>query len=82
MVHLNNKRNVFRTLSGYRIGGFRSCYSRSKYLDNLIAQGAITGINKVNGFLVPAASQSVTDNITGKQVVRPMIHVRNRHMAL
>jgi hypothetical protein len=24
------------------------------------------------------ASQSVTDNITGKQVVRPMIHVRNR----
>jgi hypothetical protein len=46
-------------------------------LDNLIAQGAITGINKVNGSC-SHASQSVTDNITGKQVVRPMIHVRNR----
>jgi hypothetical protein len=76
----DNKSEMSLDLSfqGYRIGGFEFSYSRSKYLDNPIAQGAITGINKVNGFLVPAASQSVTDNITGKQVVRPMIHVRNR----
>jgi hypothetical protein len=64
----NNKTKCsLDSFQGYRIGGFEFSYSRSKYLDSLIAQGAITGINKVNGFLVPAASQSVTITLQGNK---------------
>jgi len=38
----------------------------------------MAGVTKINGFLVPSASQSVTDNLTGTPSVVPMIHVRNR----
>jgi hypothetical protein len=38
----------------------------------------MAGITKVNGFLVPSASQSVMDPMQGTPSIRPMIHVRHR----
>ncbi len=66
------------SFKGYSLGNYEFSYSKLQYLTEATAQGAITGINKVNGFLVPSASQSVTDPMQGTTSVRPMIHVRNR----
>jgi hypothetical protein len=76
----NNSAEMFKSLSfqGYSLGGYEFSYSPLQYLKEATAQGAITGINKVNGFLIPSASQSVTDPLQGTTSVRPMIHVRHR----
>ena len=76
----NNDENMSLTLGfkGYVIGDYEFGYSKLRYLTEPTAQGAITGVNKINGFLVPSASQSVTDPLAGTTSVRPMIHVRHR----
>jgi len=76
----NNDKNMALDLSfeGFTMGGYEFNYSRLRYLTETTAQGALTGISKTNGFLIPSASQSVVDPMEGKPSVRPMIHVRNR----
>jgi len=76
----NNDENMFQNLSfkGYQLGGYEFSYSALQYLKEATAQGAMAGVTKVNGFLVPSASQSVTDPMQGTTSVKPMIHVRNR----
>lgn len=66
------------TFKGYCLGGYEFSYSALQYLKEATAQGAMAGVTKVNGFLVPSASQSVTDPMAGTTSVKPMIHVRNR----
>ena len=76
----NNDKDMALNLSfqGYTIGGYEFNYSPLQYLKEPTAQGAMTGVTKVNGFLVPSASQSVVDPMEGKASVKPMIHVRHR----
>lgn len=76
----NNDKNMALNLSfkGYTLGGYDFAYSPLQYLKEATAQGAITGVSKVNGFLIPSASQSVGDPLMGTQSVKPMIHVRHR----
>lgn len=76
----NNSPDMALDLSfkSYQLGGYEFSYSALQYLKEATAQGAMAGVTKVNGFLVPSASQSVTDNLTGTPSVVPMIHVRNR----
>ncbi len=71
---------MFLNLSfkGYSLGGYEFSYSSLQYLKEATAQGAMAGVTKVNGFLVPSASQSVTDPLQGTTSVKPMIHVRHR----
>lgn len=66
------------SFKGYTLGGYEFSYSPLQYLKEATAQGAMAGVTKVNGFLVPSASQSVTDPMQGTTSVKPMIHVRNR----
>jgi len=75
-----NDSNMALDLSfkGYTLGGYEFNYSALQYLKEATAQGAMAGVTKVNGFLVPSASQSVLDPMSGTTSVRPMIHVRNR----
>jgi hypothetical protein len=76
----NNDKNMALDLSfkGYSLGGYEFNYSALQYLKEATAQGAMAGATKVNGFLIPSASQSVVDPMEGTTSVRPMIHVRNR----
>jgi len=76
----NNSADMALNLSfkGYQLGGYEFSYSALQYLKEATAQGAMAGVTKVNGFLVPSASQSVTDPMQGTTSVKPMIHVRNR----
>lgn len=75
-----NDKDMFLNLSfkGYSLGGYEFSYSSLQYLKEATAQGAMAGVTKVNGFLVPSASQSVTDPLQGTTSVKPMIHVRHR----
>lgn len=75
-----NDEKMFLDLSfkGYCLGGYEFSYSALQYLKEATAQGAMAGVTKVNGFLVPSASQSVTDPMQGTTSVKPMIHVRHR----
>ena len=66
------------SFKGYQIGGYEFQYSALQYLKEATAQGAMAGVTKVNGFLVPSDSRSVLDPMQGTQSVVPMIHVRNR----
>ena len=76
----NNSADMALDLSfkGYTLGGYEFNYSALQYLKEATAQGAMSGITRVNGFLIPSASQSVMDPMSGTPSVRPMIHVRNR----
>jgi hypothetical protein len=76
----NNDKNMALDLSfkGYCLGGYDVSYSPLQYLKEPTAQGAITGVSKINGFSVPSGSQSVTDPMTGVTAVKPQIHVRHR----
>lgn len=66
------------SFNGFCLGGYDFAYSPLQYLKEATAQGAMAGITKVNGFLVPSASQSVMDPMQGTPSIRPMIHVRHR----
>jgi hypothetical protein len=66
------------SFKGYSIGGYEFNYSALQYLKEATGQGAMNGITKINGFLLPSASQSVVDPMMGTTSVKPMIHVRNR----
>jgi hypothetical protein len=75
-----NDQNMFQQLSfkGYERGGYRFDYSPLRYLNEPTAQGSMVGVNKINAFCVPSASQSVTDKLMGTTSMKPMIHIRNR----
>lgn len=75
-----NKKDMALELSfkGYNLGGYEFQYSALRYLNEPTAQGSMVGPSKVNAFLIPSASQSVTDPMMGTTSVKPMIHVRNR----
>lgn len=74
----NEKMALDLSFKGYSLGGYEFSYSGLRYLNEPTAQGSMVGPKKVNGFLIPSASQSVTDPMAGTTSVRPMIHVRNR----
>lgn len=76
----NNDPSMHLNLSfkGYERGGYRFDYSPLRYLNEPTAQGSMVGAQKINAFMVPSASQSVTDKLMGTTSVKPMIHIRNR----
>ncbi len=74
----NDKMALDLSFKGFTLGTYEFMYSGLRYLNEPTAQGSMVGAKKVNGFLIPSASQSVTDPMAGTTSVRPMIHVRNR----
>ena len=61
--------------TGFRRGSYDFYKSDWKYLNDQSTRGAIGG---VEGILVPAGTSSVYDQIMGKNVRRPFLHVRYR----
>lgn len=62
---------------GFRRGSYDFYKTDWKYLNEATLRGGITG-GKVSGVLVPAGTKSVYDQILGKNVTRPFLHVRYR----
>ena len=61
--------------SGFRRGSYDFYKTDWKYLNDATTRGLIGG---VEGVLVPAGTSSVYDQILGKNIKRPFLHVRYR----
>ena len=61
--------------SGFRRGSYDFYKTDWKYLNNEATRGQV---NDIEGILVPAGTSSVYDQIMGKNIRRPFLHVRYR----
>ena len=67
--------------SGFRRGSYDFYKSDWKYLNQQDGRGAINtaaGANAIRGIMVPAGTTSVYDQMMGRNVKRPFLHVRYR----
>jgi len=63
--------------TGFRRGSYDFYKTDWKYLNDATLRGGITG-GVVNGMLVPAGTMNVYDQVVGKRMQRPFLHVRYR----
>ena len=61
--------------SGFRRGSYDFYKSDWKYLNDAAGRG---GFGDISGLLVPAGTSSVYDQVLGKNIKRPFLHVRYR----
>ena len=64
--------------SGFRRGSYDFYKTDWKYLNDASTRGGITGINSIEGVLVPAGTSTVYDQVLGTNIRRPFLHVRYR----
>ena len=64
--------------SGFRRASYDFYKTDWKYLNDKATRGSILDANKLEGILVPAGVTSVYDEILGRNLKRPFLHVRYR----
>jgi len=67
--------------SGFRRGSYDFYKSDFRYLNDLATRGGINaaaGANAIRGVIVPAGTSTVYDQMLGKNLKRPFLHVRYR----
>ena len=76
----NNSEDMALNLgfSGFRRGSYDFYKSDWKYLNDRGTRGAMLDVNNVRGVFVPAGVSSVYDQMLGKNIRRPFLHVRYR----
>jgi len=72
----DNEDNMKLNLSfnGFKLSTYNFNYTGLRILQDPLGHGARAGVTKINGFMIPDASQSVKDVLTGKMAQRPMLH--------
>lgn len=73
----NEKMALNLGFTGFRRGSYDFYKSDWKYLNDASTRGGLVG-GKVNGVMVPAGTMNVYDEVMGKKVQRPFLHVRYR----
>jgi len=79
----NNSEDMALNLgfSGFRRGSYDFYKSDFRYLNDLATRGGINAANSANairGVIVPAGTSTVYDQMLGKNLKRPFLHVRYR----
>ena len=79
----NNSEDMALNLgfSGFRRGSYDFYKSDWKYLNDLSTRGGINARNTagaVRGVIIPAGTSSVYDEVLGKNLKRPFLHIRYR----
>ena len=67
--------------SGFRRGSYDFYKSDFRYLNDLATRGGINataGSNAIRGVMIPAGTSTVYDQMLGKNLKRPFLHVRYR----
>ena len=64
--------------SGFRRGSYDFYKTDWKYLNDASTRGGISGVNSIEGVLVPAGTSTVYDQVLGTNIRRPFLHVRYR----
>ena len=66
--------------SGFRRGSYDFYKTDWKYLNDASTRGGVSGINSIEGVLVPAGTSTVYDQILGTNMCRPFLLVRCRSL--
>ena len=77
----NNEEDMAMNLgfSGFRRGSYDFYKSDWKYLNDKSTRGGLLDVvNNIRGIIIPAGVSSVYDQILGKNLKRPFLHVRYR----
>ena len=79
----NNSEDMALNLgfSGFRRGSYDFYKSDFRYLNDKATRGGINtaaGVNAVRGIMIPAGTSTVYDQMLGKNLKRPFLHVRYR----
>ena len=79
----NNSEDMALNLgfSGFRRGSYDFYKSDFRYLNDLATRGGINsvaGSNAIRGVMIPAGTSTVYDQMLGKNLKRPFLHVRYR----
>ena len=64
--------------SDFKRGSYEFYKTDWKYLNDASTRGNLTGTGKVRGVLVPAGTKTVYDQILGKKITKPFLHVKYR----
>jgi hypothetical protein len=67
--------------SGFRRGSYDFYKSDFRYLNDLATRGGVNataGANAIRGVIIPAGTSTVYDQMLGKNLKRPFLHVRYR----
>lgn len=67
---------------GFHRGSYEFYKTDWKYLNDAATRGNITGPGKVRAVVVPAGTKTVYDQILGKKIRQPFLHVRYRKTAV
>jgi hypothetical protein len=68
--------------SGFRRGSYDFYKTDWKYLNDASTRGAISGVNSIEGVLIPAGTSTVYDQVLGTNIRRPFLHVRYRELPI
>jgi hypothetical protein len=63
---------------GFHRGSYEFYKTDWKYLNDASTRGNLTGTGKVRGIIVPAGTKTVYDQILGKKITKPFLHVKYR----
>jgi len=76
----NNDENMALNLgfTSFHRGSYEFYKTDWKYLNDASTRGNLTGTGKVRGLLVPAGTKTVYDQILGKKITKPFLHVKYR----
>lgn len=79
----NNSKDMALTLGfkGFHRGSYEFYKTDWKYLNDASTRGSIEGSGKVRAVIVPSGTKTVYDQILGKKIRQPFLHVRYRKSA-
>lgn len=80
----NNSEQMALNLSfkGFHRAGYEFYKSSWKYLNDAVTRGALAGTGKIRGMITPVGTKTVYDQILGKNMKLPFLHVKYRKTAV
>jgi len=66
---------------GFHRGSYEFYKTDWKYLNDATTRGAIEGTGKIHGVIVPSGTKTVYDQVLGKKIREPFLHVKYRKSA-
>jgi hypothetical protein len=67
---------------GFHRGSYEFYKTDWKYLNDAATRGAIEGTGKKHGIIVPSGTKTVYDQVLGKKIREPFLHVKYRKTAV
>ena len=63
---------------GFHRGGYDFYKTSWKYLNDVSTRGGLDGTGKIRGILVPTGTKTIYDQLLGKKIAMPFLHIKYR----